>query len=80
VNFFVYQGPAHRGQVLYQGLFALKFVAAMCVFFIGSALTGRSAALQPMRDNARFWAGLNASLILLILLVSGVLKNVPPAP
>ena len=78
-NFLVYQAPAHRGQLLYQSLFSLKFLAAMVVFFIGSALTGRSAALQPMRDNVRFWAGLNASLVLLILLVSGILRNIPAA-
>jgi uncharacterized membrane protein len=78
-NFFVYQAPAHRGQALYQALFGVKFLAAMWVFFVASALTGRSAALQPMRDNVRFWAGLNASLVLLILLVSGVLRNIPAA-
>ena len=78
-NFLVYQAPAHRGQLLYHSLFSLKFLAAMVVFFIGSALTGRSAALQPMRDNVRFWAGLNASLVLLILLVSGILRNIPAA-
>ena len=78
-NFFEYQWPAHRGQVLYESLFAVKFLAAMVVFFIGSALTGRSAALQPMRDNLRFWAGLNGSLVLLILIVSGVLRFIPGA-
>ena len=76
-NFLVYQWPAHRGQPLYEALFALKFLAAMVVFFIGSALTGRSAALQPMRDNVRFWAGLNATLVLLIVIVSGALRFVP---
>jgi hypothetical protein len=78
-NFFVYQASDHRGQPLYQALFGVKFLAAMGVFFIASALTGKSAALQPMRDNVRFWAGLNASLVLLILLLSGVLRNIPPA-
>jgi uncharacterized membrane protein len=76
-NFLVYQWPAHRGQASYEALFALKFLAAMVVFFIGSALTGRSAALQPMRDNIRFWAGLNASLVLLVVVLSGALRFIP---
>ena len=75
-NFFLYQAPAHKGQLLYQALFGAKFLAAMAVFFIASALIGRSAALQPIRDNVRFWAGLNASLVLVILLLSGILRNI----
>jgi hypothetical protein len=78
-NFVLYQGPAHRGQALYQGLFGLKFLAALGVFFIASALTGRSEALQPMRESARFWASLNALLIVAIVLISGVLRGLPAA-
>ena len=77
-NFVMFQGPAHAGQPLYHALFGVKVLAALGVFFIASALSGRSAALQPLRDNAAFWTKLNACLILLVLLISGVLRNVPP--
>jgi uncharacterized membrane protein SirB2 len=78
-NFILYQAPAHKGQALYHGLFGIKFLAALGVFFLGSALTGRSAALAPIRANARLYAGISAGLVLVILLISGVLRNIPPA-
>jgi len=79
LNFILYQAPAHKGQALYHGLFGIKFLAALGVFFLGSALTGRSAALAPIRANARLYAGISAGLVLVILLISGVLRNIPPA-
>jgi uncharacterized membrane protein len=78
-NFFLYQAPAHKGQMLYHALFGVKFLAALVVFFLGSALFGRSQALAPIRANARFWSGISLTLILLILLISGVLRNIPHA-
>jgi len=78
-NFFLYQAPAHRGQPLYHGLFGLKFLMAMTVFFLASALTGRSAGLARIRANARFWTGLNAALVVAIVLVSGILRSIPPS-
>jgi uncharacterized membrane protein len=76
-NFMLYQAPAHKGQGLYHALFGAKFLAALVVFFLGSALTGRSAALASIRANARFWVGVAASLVLVILLISGVLRSIP---
>jgi len=78
-NFVLYQAPAHKGQALYHGLFGVKFLAAMVVFFLASALTGRSAALAAIRSNARFWGSLAAILVVAILLISAVLRNIPPA-
>ena len=78
-NFILYQAPAHKGQSLYHALFGVKFVAAMIVFFLGSALSGRSAAFAPIRANSRFYAGVAAMLVLVILLISGVLRSIPRA-
>jgi uncharacterized membrane protein len=80
LNFYLFQMPAHRGQPLYHGLFGLKFLAAMTVFFLASALIGRTAALAPIRANARFWTSVSAALVVLIVLISGVLRNIPPTP
>jgi phosphatidylglycerophosphate synthase len=79
-NFLMFQSKLHHGQPLYQGLFGVKFLAAMTVFFISSALVGRSAALQPMRDRMGFWIRVNAALVVLIVVISGILKNIPAAP
>ena len=79
-NFVLYQAPAHKGQSLYHALFGIKFLAAMIVFFLASALSGRSRALAPIRANARFYVGVAAALVLVILLISGVLRSIPHAP
>ena len=79
-NYALYEAPAHHGQTLYQALLGIKVLAALVVFFLASALSGRSAALEPIRRNARFWAAWNASLVLLIVLIAGVLRSMPKAP
>ena len=79
-NFLLFQSKLHHGQSLYHAFFGVKFLAALGVFFISSALVGRAPALQGMRDRMAFWARINALLVVLILLISGVLKNIPPAP
>jgi uncharacterized membrane protein len=76
-NFVLYQAPAHKGQALYQALFGVKFLAALVVFFLASALSGRSPALAGIRANSRLYAGIAAALVLLILLISGVLRSIP---
>jgi uncharacterized membrane protein len=78
-NFVLYQAPVHKGQPLYHALFGVKFLAAMIVFFLASALTGRSTALASIRANSRFWVGVAAALVVLILLISGVLRGIPHA-
>ena len=78
-NFAMFQGPAHAGQPLYHALFGLKVLAAFAVFFLASALAGRSAALQSFRTNASLWSKVNAGLVLLVVLISGVLRSLPPA-
>ena len=77
-NFLLFQSKLHHGQPIYHGFFGVKFLAALGVFFISSALVGRAAALQGMRDRMAFWVRINAALVILILLISGILKNLPP--
>jgi hypothetical protein len=69
-NFALFQAPSHKGQPLYHALFGIKFLAALVVFFLASALTGRSASLAPIRANARFWAGVAATLVIVIVAIS----------
>ncbi|QDU59683.1 hypothetical protein Pan216_05150 [Planctomycetes bacterium Pan216] len=59
-------------------LFGLKFLLAMGVFFIASAMVGRSKGMQGMRDNPLFWLGLNCGLAAVIVMISGVLRSLPP--
>lgn len=76
-NFVLYQAPFHKGQPLYHALFGVKFLLAMVVFFLGSAMTGRSAALASIRANARLYVGLAATLVIAIVLISAVLRSIP---
>jgi len=78
-NFVIYQAPVHKGQPLYHALFGVKFLAAMIVFFLASALSGRSSALALIRANSRFWVGVAATLVIAIVLISAVLRSIPHA-
>jgi uncharacterized membrane protein len=61
----------------YHMLFGIKFVVALGMFFIASALAGRSAKLAPMRANARLWLAVLILLGILIVILSGVMRYMP---
>jgi uncharacterized membrane protein len=62
---------------LYHGLFGVKFLLALVIFFLASALTGRAAALARFRQNARFWLSVNLALAVIVVCISGVLRFIP---
>ncbi|HWB13726.1 MAG TPA: hypothetical protein VG826_31160 [Pirellulales bacterium] len=62
---------------LYHGLFAVKFLLALAIFFLASALTGRAAALARFRQNAKFWLSVNLTLAVIVVCISGVLRFIP---
>jgi uncharacterized membrane protein len=64
-------------KMLYHGLFGIKFLLALVIFFLASALTGRAAALARFRQNAKFWLSVNLTLAVIVVCISGVLRFVP---
>jgi len=76
-NFMVKERPPGVTP-LYHALFGIKFLLALVVFFIASALVGRSPALARIRQNARFWLTLNMILAITVVCISGVLRALPP--
>jgi uncharacterized membrane protein len=62
---------------LYHALFGIKFLLALVIFFVASALVGRSPALAKIRQNARFWLTLNMLLAITVVCISGVLRALP---
>ena len=78
-NFILFQAPVHRGQPLYHALFGIKFLAALVVFFLAAALSGRSKALASIRAKSKLFAGIAATLVVVIVLISAVLRNIPRA-
>jgi uncharacterized membrane protein len=61
----------------YHMLFGIKFLVALGMFFIASALAGRSAKLAPMRANARLWLTVLIMLGILIVVLSGIMRFMP---
>jgi len=64
----------------YHMLFGIKFAVALVMFFFASALSGKAAGLQKIRDNARFWINVNLLLAIVLVVVSGVMRQVHVAP
>ena len=58
----------------YHLLFGIKVLIALAMFFISSALAGRSAALARMRANAKMWVNVLVLLGLCVVGISGVLR------
>jgi len=46
-NFILFQSKMHTGQPLYHGVFGVKFLAALAVFFISSAARCRTPSGLP---------------------------------
>jgi uncharacterized membrane protein len=60
----------------YHMLFGIKFLLALAIFTLASFLSGRTAIAQRMRQNARTWLNLNVALAVLLVCISGVMRNV----
>ena len=66
--------PQHRGDSLYHALVGTKILLALAVFFLAAALVGRSAKLQPIRDQRAKWMKIMIFLAALIVAISGFVK------
>ncbi len=76
-NYLRNEVPAHHGQGLYHGLMGTKILAALAVFFIASALVGRSPAFEPIRAKRKRWLTLNVLLGLTIVAIGAILRAIP---
>ncbi len=66
--------PLHKGDGAYHGLVGTKILLALVVFFLASALVGRSAGLQRFRDARRFWTLVMVGVAAVIVGISGFAK------
>lgn len=64
----------------YHPIFGTKFLLALAIFGLASVLVGRSSGAQKLRENAGKWLTVLVSLLLLLLLLSSILKNLPHRP
>ena len=59
---------------VYHPLLSVKLLAALGVFFLAFALTGRSAGFEGLRKRAPRWMLVAAVLGVAVILISGVLR------
>lgn len=64
----------HKGDGLYHALLGTKILLAFVVFFLASALVGRSPAFAGLRQNPRKWLLVNLLLAAVIVAISGFLR------
>jgi uncharacterized membrane protein len=65
---------------LYHMIFGIKVLAAFVIFFLASALAGRTATFAPLRKNARVTVTLLLLLGLLVVICSTLLRFLPMHP
>lgn len=66
--------PQHKGDGLYHALVGTKIILALAVFFLASALVGRSAAFEGMRTNSSKWLKILCLLGIVIVAMSSFVK------
>jgi uncharacterized membrane protein len=64
----------HKGDSLYHALLGTKMLLALAVFFLASALVGRSQGLKRFRESRRFWTTAMVLIALVIVGISGFVK------
>jgi uncharacterized membrane protein len=64
----------------YHPVFGIKFLLALAIFMLASLLSGRTAAAEKLRQNARFWLNLNILLAVIVVCLSGVLRTAQKVP
>ena len=73
-NYLVVQAPHHQGDKLYHALMGSKILLALGMFFIASALVGRSKTFEGMRRNSKLWQGVLLLLAVVVVGISGFAK------
>lgn len=73
-NYLAVTRPLHKGDGHYHMLVGIKILLAMVLFFLASALVGRSARLKGLRERARTTVTVMLILAAAIVSISGYLK------
>lgn len=73
-NYLVVTMPQHKGDGLYHALVGTKMLLAFAIFFLASALVGRSSGLEKFRQDARKWMSVIVLLAAIIVAISGFVK------
>lgn len=74
-NFFTLNAK-YKLERPYHPLFEIKVLLALGIFAIASILSGRSSTAQRVRQNPRPLLNLNIALAVLLVCISGVMRNI----
>lgn len=75
INYYrVIASGAAKADKLYHPLVGTKILLALAIFFIASALVGKSAAFDSMRKNAKKWLTVNIILATIVVALSGFVR------
>jgi hypothetical protein len=72
-NYFQAIGK-HQGDGLYHGLLGIKMLLAFAIFFVASALVGKSPKFKSMRQSRAKWLTFIVAAAAVIVCISGYVK------
>ena len=73
-------GGAWMRMTNYHALFGAKFLLAMVAFYFASALVGRGAGTQWVRNDRAKWLSVTLGLTLAVVLLSGWMRQLHTGP
>ena len=69
-----------RDKSIYHAIFGIKMIAALGIFFLASALAGRTKALAPIRKNRKIFLTLLLTLGILAVICAVIMRELPQNP
>jgi uncharacterized membrane protein len=64
----------------YHMVWGIKFLIALVIFFLLSALAGKSALAEKLRQNIKLWLNVTILLSVIVVCLSGVLRMANKVP
>ena len=74
VNFYLIQTQTSVPK-WYHMLFGIKFLLALAIFALASLLSGKTAAAEKLRRNAKMWMNVNIVLAVILVCISGIMSK-----
>lgn len=71
---------AYEYELPYHAFVLVKLILGLAIMFISARLAGKSASAEKFRENAAFWATINAVLVILLIASASVMKVMDKTP
>ena len=77
---FVNNVKTYQISPVYHGLFLVKFLGGMAIFWLAAVLSGKSATAQKFRQNEAKWTNLLFVLTVIVVGTASYMKNIDRTP